>query len=285
MMQLYTTRRKVIKTPTLLYNYQIIEEFSNDCYSSTVKVQDINTEIFYRAKIYSKKYLQYLRKVKMIHNEIQILRMLDHPNISKLHEYFNIKNEDGEKLTVLIENFYPKGNLTEYKIENEIIKRKIEYGILQAVNYLHQKGIVHLNINPENIYIDDDLNPILSGFGASKQMKHKYDFYDYSYLENTYYYPTVNEMNCLPPEFFVHSYRTFEKKYDIWSIGMVLFYITEHRFPFKRFNRPMMHTIIQFMKSDHKDVMTIIRKCTNINPSLRPDIQILLNEHYFHLFT
>lgn len=283
MMQLQTALGEKIKTPILLYNYQIIEEFYNDRFSVTVKVQDINTQIFYRAKIYSKKYMQYTRQVKMIHNEIQILRFLNHQNISHLHEYFNIKNEDGEKLTVLIENYYPNGNLLEYKIENEKIKRKIEYGILQAVSYLHQNNIVHLNINPENIFIDDNLNPILSGFGASKQLKHKYDFYDYSYLSYTCYSPTVCEMNCLPPEFFFYSYHIFEKKYDIWSVGMVLFYINEKRFPFKKFNRSMMPTITQFMKSDNKDAMKIIQKCTNINPSLRPDIQTLLNENYFHL--
>ena len=271
MMQLRTTLGKIIKTPTLLYNYQIIEEFCNDRFSVTVKVQDINTQIFYRAKIYSKKYMQIIRQVKMIHNEIQILRFLNHPNISHLHECFNIKNEDGEKLTVLIENYYAKGNLYEYKIENEIMKRKIEYGIIQAVNYLHQNDIVHMNIIPENIFIDDNLNPILSGFGASKQLKHKYDFYDYSYLSYSYYDPTISEMNCLPPDFFIHSYPISEKKHDIWSVGMILFYINEKRFPFKKFNRSMMPK-------------KIIHKCTEINPSHRPDAQTLLKENYFQLF-
>lgn len=274
-----------LEVPLMLYDYKVIELIGDDRYSAIFKVQNINTQKYYRAKVYSKKQMQNSLIVKMIHNEIHIHRMMDHPNICKLYEYFNIKNEHQEKMTVLIEKYYPRGNLKDYvKIHgftNENEKRKIEYGIIQAVDYLHQKQIVHLNIRPENIYLDDDMNPKLSCFSASRNIRHKYDFYDYSYHSGIYYREDKKEFNYLSPEYYeCYSYfKDYYYKSDLWSIGILLFYMTERRLPFKCFQEIKKKN--QIIEGSDKEVMRIIRQCINVDRTKRPDIHQLINDPYF----
>ena len=152
----------------------------------------------------------------MINNDIRILRSIDHLYISKLHEYFNIKNDQGEKLTVLIERYFL--SLHEYVavkgFKDEMIKRRIEKGILQAIGYL-QNQIIHHNICQDNIYLDDNLNPKLSGFGASMNLKHKLSFYEYAYLDE--YYVDAIEIN------FLHLLIIY-----ITSIDLIIYMICGH---------------------------------------------------------
>lgn len=268
----------VIQIPSMLYNYKVIEKTGDDIYSAIIKVQDINSLEYFRAKIYSRSSLH--TKIKMINNEIRILRSINHPNISKLHEYFNIKNDQGDKLTVLIERYFM--SLHEYVavkgLKDEMIKKRIEKGILQAICYLHQNHIIHHNICPDNIYLDDDLNPKLSGFGASMNLMHKLSFYDYAYHDG--YYIDVNETNFFAPTNYLYNFRSSYYIYDIWSFGILLFYITEKRLPFH--TKDKVKSISKEMfKLDNHDVMKIIQKCTKQNLSRIPSAQQLLSESYF----
>ena len=269
--------------PSILYNYKIIEEIRKDDYTALIKVQDMNTQEYYRAKIYSKVCMQRCGIVKMIHNEIRILRSINHPNISHLHEYFNIKNDYGEKLTVLIEDYYANGTLKEYISgrgfidENE--KKKIEYGILQAIDYLHQNQIAHLNIRPENIYLDNEYHPKLSNFGAAMDFRRKM-CYDYSYY--TFCVCDKELMNYTAPFNYIFDYYIISKyKEDIWSFGILLFHITEHSLPFNT-SDDLKKLSSETLRKSKKDVMKIVRQCLKIDLTKRPGSQLLLGDQYFH---
>lgn len=284
LMQIRTGCGFQFQIPSLLYNYKIIEEIGKDDYSALLKVQDMNTQEYYRAKIYSKVCMQRCGDglVKMIHNEIRILRSINHQNISHLHEYFNIKNDYGEKLTVLIEDYYANGTLREYisgrRFIDENEKKRIEYEILQAIDYLHQNQIAHLNIRPENIYLDRELHPKLSNFGAAIDFRRKM-CYDYSYY--TFYIIGKELMNYTAPFNFIFDYYIISKyKADIWSFGILLFYITEHALPFNTSDE-LKKLSNETLRTSKKDVMKIVRHCLKIDLTHRPGSQQLLNDQYF----
>ena len=85
-------------------------------------------------------------------DEIIILKNLDHPNIMKLYEFF----EDDENC-YLVSEFCDQGDLLQ-KLDklnymNEIIVKFLMEQILNAIAYLHSKGVIHGDIKLENVML------------------------------------------------------------------------------------------------------------------------------------
>ncbi len=109
---------------------------------------------------------------KELENEINILKLVDHPNIIKLHEVF-IDNS----FVYLIEDYCKGGDLFDYiKLQRYFTEKKaasIMNQLLSALNHLHCNKIVHRDIKPDNIvFIETKSNEIfikLIDFGTSIQ--------------------------------------------------------------------------------------------------------------------
>ena len=83
-------------------------------------------------------------------DEILILKNLDHPNIMKLYEFF----EDNENC-YMVSEFCDQGDLL-HKLDklnymNEIVVKFLMEQILNAIAYLHSKGVIHGDIKLENV--------------------------------------------------------------------------------------------------------------------------------------
>ena len=106
-------------------------------------------------------------KEKLI-EEANILSAVHHPNIVNVLEVFEENN------TAYIVMEYIKGNSLKYLLDNEgvlpeykVIKYTHQVG--NALTFVHEKNIVHLDIKPGNILIDQDDNARLIDFGVSKR--------------------------------------------------------------------------------------------------------------------
>ncbi|CAG2255016.1 CAMK1 [Mytilus edulis] len=111
-----------------------------------------------------------LGKEDSLENEIRVLQRLDHPNIVKLLDVFEDKSHvylvmelvtGGELFDRIVE----KGSYTE-KDASDLIRQ-----ILEAVDYMHDRGVVHRDLKPENLLYhsaDEDSKIMISDFGLSK---------------------------------------------------------------------------------------------------------------------
>ena len=84
-------------------------------------------------------------------NEIEILRSIDHPNLTKLDSVYETKNS-----YYLVFEFFSGGNLKDYIKEKGVFSENqaafILNSVLEGVKYLHSKNIMHRDINPDNIF-------------------------------------------------------------------------------------------------------------------------------------
>jgi L1 cell adhesion molecule like protein len=48
---------------------------------------------------------------------------------------------------------------------------KIIEGIAQGLHYLHARGVLHLDLKPDNVLFDSDMNPVIADFGLSRAME------------------------------------------------------------------------------------------------------------------
>lgn len=257
-----------INIPDSFKGYKFKELIGSGSTSVVCLVEDeYNCELF-SAKIIPKKYIQSKNLLNQINTEISVLKKVEHKNIVKYRESFEFTAENNEIYIILILEYCENNDLYNFiaykNFEDDNQKKKIFRGILNAIQYLHKLGIAHGDIKPENILLDSNYNPKLSDFGFCKT---KITGGDESKSGTLYY---------AAPELFVRGqFNTL--KADIWSIGILLYCVSEKNFPFIKGNQNF--TIKQIvsgqlnLKEDiDEKLRNVVIKCTQLCADNRPCI-------------
>lgn len=172
--------------------------------------------------------------------EASLIKNLKHPHIPIIYDIY----EDDISICI-IEEYISGKSLRDFVSESEelSISQICDIGIklCNILEYLHNYcgGIIHLDIKPDNIIIDDNNNVKLIDFGNSL----------YSY--------ETNEQSMLSPGFAApEQYQNGQptKRTDIYSVGMVL---------------KFMAAAGVYSRISHKRIYQVIMKCTRHKPELR----------------
>ena len=107
--------------------------------------------------------------VRLFVQEARNLSKLDHPNIVGVHQVFEDNDTaymaldfvEGRDLLDTIED--PNHGLTPTQIKT-ILKE-----VLGAVGFIHDQGMLHRDISPDNILINKEFHPVLIDFGAARE--------------------------------------------------------------------------------------------------------------------
>ena len=144
--------------------------------------------------------------------EIQLLSECNHPNILPVIYALSIKDQ-----VYMITPLF-KMNL-HYLLRSQKnipleMKVSIFLDILKGINYLHEHGIMHLDLKPLNILVDEHYNCVLADFGLTKIKKP-------IMTDSTYYTSHL----YTSPERSKGTKADFAD--DIWSLGCTLYEILE----------------------------------------------------------
>ena len=101
-------------------------------------------------------------------DEARSLARFDHPNVVRVHRYFTARATgflvmeyvDGGSLGDLLRR---KGTLSEAEIDLHVLP------VLDGLEQLHNAGLLHRDIKPDNIALRADGSPVLVDFGAARQ--------------------------------------------------------------------------------------------------------------------
>ena len=161
----------------------------------------------------SKKALVEKLKNKFI-NEAKSIRKLHHNGIVKVSDvfeengtaYYVMDYIEGRSLSQLIDE---KGRLTEAEALRYIRR------VSETLKYVHSKGMLHLDIKPGNIMIDEEDNPILIDFGTSKQYDEESGENTSTLLGKTPGYAPLEQMDNSVQEFYPAT--------DIYALGATMY--------------------------------------------------------------
>ncbi|CAL0299291.1 unnamed protein product [Lupinus luteus] len=159
-------------------------------------------------------------------SEVATIGRIHHVNVVRLVGYC----VDGKKRALVYE-FMPNGSLDKYIFSKEGIVSlsyekiyEISLGIAHGIAYLHQgcdMQILHFDIKPHNILLDENFIPKVSDFGLAKLYP-----VDDSIVTLTGARGTLGYM---APELFYRNVGGVSYKVDVYSFGMLLMEMTSKR--------------------------------------------------------
>nr|KAG5708727.1 hypothetical protein BaRGS_034944 [Batillaria attramentaria] len=157
--------------------------------------------------------------MKKIYREVTILKMLSHPHIVKLYQVMETKN-----MLYLVSEYAPNGEIFDYiarhgRMSESDARRKF-WQILSAVEYCHERRIVHRDLKAENLLLDGNMNIKIADFGFGNFFK-----------EGEQLATWCGSPPYAAPEVFEGKKYT-GPQVDIWSLGVVLYVLVCGALPF-----------------------------------------------------
>ncbi|XP_069115952.1 serine/threonine-protein kinase SIK3-like isoform X2 [Argopecten irradians] len=154
-----------------------------------------------------------------IYREIEIMKLLKHPNIIRLYQVMQT-----DRMLYLVTEYASGGEIFDHLVAhgrmNEKEARRKFKQIVAAVSYCHSRCVVHRDLKAENLLLDANLNIKIADFGFSNYFKPG------SCLKTWCGSPPY-----AAPELF-EGKEYDAPKVDIWSLGVVLYVLVCGALPF-----------------------------------------------------
>ena len=201
--------------------------------------------------------------------EAQAVASLDHPNILPIYEVS--ESEDG--LPFFSMKFAENGSLQENaaSLRNEPRKCvQLMAKVAHAVEYAHSRGVLHRDIKPGNILLNDRGEPLVSDFGLAKLLDGNNDL--------TRSLTTFGTAGFIAPEQAGHAAVDFTPAADVYSLGAVLFNVLAGRPPFlgpnpvsviRQASETQAPKLRSLAPSLDRDLETICARCLERDPKAR----------------
>jgi BR serine/threonine kinase len=153
-----------------------------------------------------------------IHREVALMKLLDHPHLLKLMDC----RESPHHLYMILE-LGANGELFDYLVSKRSLSREEALAffreIIYGLDYLHQHGICHRDMKPENILLDASKHIKIADFGFARWMK-----------------SNIADTSCGSPHYaapeVVRGLQYDGRMADVWSVGVILFALMAGRLPF-----------------------------------------------------
>lgn len=209
--------------------------------------------------------------IRRFEAEAQIIARLEHLHIVPLYDFW--REPDGAYLVMRLLHGSLRGLVQKEPLNLEQTADIVDQ-ISAALSVAHRNGIVHRDIKPDNILLDEEGNAYLTDFGIAKDLQEDTDEDD---LDDE----LTGSPHYISPE--QAQQEQVSGQSDIYSLGIVVFEMLTGSAPFagnttmmelilKQINEPL--PPIQTLNPDlPEDIDWVIQRATDKNPDARyPDV-------------
>lgn len=260
-------------------------------YSTVYFATDRQTLREYAIKVLEKKHIIKEKKIKYVNIEKNTLnRLTDHPGIVRL--YYTFQDETslyyvldlcngGELLGVLKKTGTFDVECTRF------------YGaqILDAIAYMHSRGVIHRDLKPENVLLDDQMHVKITDFGTAKLLADPREprppegsSGQDGMSEDNRATSFVGTAEYVSPELLTD--KAAGKPSDLWAFGCIIYQLLVGRPPFKGATEYLTFQRIvaldyEFPAGFPPAARDLVERCLVLDPNRRLTVEHIRNHEFF----
>lgn len=270
-------------------DYELLEELGRGGMGVVYKAKQVSLNRLVAIKMLLAGTMASEEEVKRFYSEAEAAGHLEHPHIVPIYEvgehqgthYFSMANVRGRSLQELLRD----GPLPPKKAAAYLAK------VADAIAYAHSQGVLHRDIKPHNILIDEQDEPRVTDFGLAKRTDLQ--------SEMTHSGQILGTPSYMPPEQALGDRTHVGPSSDVYSLGATLYALVTGRPPFQGENAT--ETLLQVISQEpvslrllnpkvDRDLETITLKAIEKQPArryptataLREDLNRFLTGHPIH---
>ena len=238
--------------------FELLERLGRGGFGTVWKARDTELDRIVAVKIPRKGQLT-PAEVEHFLREARTAAQLTHPNIVAIHEV----GRDGDTIYIVTDLVHgvPLSDWLARCRPSVREAAELCRKIAEALHHAHEMGVVHRDLKPQNILIEDDGEPRVTDFGlARRELGETTVTIDGQLLGTPAY---------MSPEQAKGQAHQADRRSDIYSLGVILFELLTGELPFRGNVRMLIHQVIhdeplsprRLNGNVSRDLETICLKC------------------------
>ncbi|CAB3994469.1 MAP microtubule affinity-regulating kinase 3 isoform X4 [Paramuricea clavata] len=255
-------------------NYKLLKTIGKGNFAKVKLAKHTPTDKEVAIKIIDKTQLN-PSSLQKLFREVRIMKFLDHPNIVKLYEVI-----ETDKTLYLVMEYASGGEVFDYLVAHGRMKEKEARAkfrqIVSAVQYCHQKHVIHRDLKAENLLLDSDMNIKIADFGFSNEFTpgNKLDTF-------------CGSPPYAAPELF-QGKKYDGPEVDVWSLGVILYTLVSGSLPFDGQNlKELRERVLRgkyripfYMSTDCEN---LLKKFLVLNPMKRARLEQIMSDKWMNI--
>jgi tRNA A-37 threonylcarbamoyl transferase component Bud32/Ca2+-binding EF-hand superfamily protein len=275
-----TKFRQALNYRNIYEHYSFLDHLGSGSYGNVVLGSNDKSKEKFAIKVIDKSNKP-ARFLEFIKTEIEIMRFCKHENIIKFVDLFETADS-----IYIVQEYLQGGDL--YYYYTEVMQKKISEDKIkhimrqlgQGIKYLHEYGIIHRDIKPQNIMLTDKSGfpkVRIVDFGLSKVIG-----------SNEKASECLGTLNFSAPE--IVKKMGYNNRVDIWSLGVLIYYLLFDSLPFSDPDKQMLNVVTNICYKEYSipngykvstELLDLLKCCLEKNYDKRISIDEFLNHRWF----
>jgi hypothetical protein len=253
----------------IIRDYQVIEHIGRGGMADVWSARDAKLSRMVAVKTIAHGLSTENDPVALFKREAKTIANLEHPHILPIYDFGEHQNS-----LYIVMRYVSGGSLAGWMERGQLTvdeALRVCKAMAEALDYAHARGVVHLDLKPQNILLDGHNSPYLADFGLATALD----------PAGRAINPGSGTLMYMAPEQLTSD--TLDKRADLYSLSVMMYHLFNGRLPFDG-TSPLVMKQLQYqaelpiIPSLPEAVTHALRRSVKVNPDERHDSALALVE-------